>query len=87
MKITQIVPIKEYDATAQNEEEYDKYICYLYEGNFSLANTFETHKAQLVDGLTFNYHNKSPASEVKISISHDYSKITIIRNVSCSSLI
>ena len=81
MKITQVVPILDKQENALNEEEYDKYICVLYDDNFSLVNTFETHKQKLTDGQGFIYHNKLPLSDIKMSISYDYTKLTIEHNV------
>ena len=81
MKITQVVPIKESEEQKVSDEEYDKYICYLYDDNYFLVNTFETWKSKLVDGQSFTYYNKTPYTEITISISYDYTKIAVERQV------
>ncbi len=83
MKITQVVPIVNSKKAESKDDgdEYDRYICFLYDENYSLANTFDTHKQQLVDGQDFLYYNKSPCTDIRLSISYDYSKLMVYRSV------
>jgi hypothetical protein len=81
MKITQVVPISETGQIDENGEEYDNFLCFLYDDNFPLVNTFALHKAQLTDGDSFWYHTKTPSAEARLSLSYDLTKLILDRKV------
>jgi len=81
---SRIVPIFEQESNSKiykNDEEYDKYLCCLYEENYFLADMLEKHKENLLNGENFNCFNKEKISILKFQLSHDFSKLNIERDV------
>jgi len=78
MSGARILPLFEAKEPIQNEESYDSRIYRLYEDNFSLANTFEIRKGDLVAGQVF--FGQSSKDKVRLVVSNDYTRLIVEKN-------